>query len=60
MLLGAHTSTVALAIRQHDAAEMRLEGIALATADDPKAIALRGILSGAGPERRSDALFNVE
>ena len=60
MLLGAHTSTVALPYLNTMLPEMRLDGIALATADDPKAIALRGILSGAGPGEALDALFNVD
>jgi hypothetical protein len=60
MLLGAHTSTVALPYLDTVLPEMRIDGIALATADDPKAIALRGILSGAGPGEALDALFNVD
>jgi hypothetical protein len=60
MLLGAHTSTAALPYLSTMLPEMRLDGIALATADDPKAIALRGILSGAGPGEALDALFNVD
>jgi len=60
MLLGAHTATVALPYVNTMLPEMRLEGIALATADDPKAIALRGILSGAGPGEELDALFDVD
>jgi hypothetical protein len=60
MLLGVHTSTVALPYLNTMLPEMRLEGIALATADDPKAIALRGILSGAGSGEALDALFNVD
>jgi autotransporter translocation and assembly factor TamB len=60
MLVGVHTSTAALPYLNTMLPEMRLDGIALATADDPKAIALRGILSGAGPGEALDALFNVD
>lgn len=60
MLLGARTSTTSLPYLNTMLPEMRLEGVALATADDPKAIALRGLLSGAGPGEALDALFNVD
>ncbi|HVR46960.1 MAG TPA: translocation/assembly module TamB domain-containing protein [Candidatus Binatia bacterium] len=39
---------------------MRLQAAALATADDPKAIALHGALWGASASQRLHALFNVD
>ncbi|MGC1380844.1 MAG: translocation/assembly module TamB domain-containing protein [Candidatus Baltobacteraceae bacterium] len=39
---------------------MSLNGFALATADDPKAIATRGVLRGTGAAHSLDALFNVD
>lgn len=37
-----------------------LHGIALATADDPKAIAMQGALWGSNDNQRLDAVFNVD
>ncbi|MGA9944410.1 MAG: hypothetical protein WBP75_05155, partial [Candidatus Cybelea sp.] len=39
---------------------MPLNGFALATANDPKAIATRGVLYGAGATQTLDAIFNVD
>ncbi|HEY6327078.1 MAG TPA: translocation/assembly module TamB domain-containing protein [Candidatus Cybelea sp.] len=39
---------------------MRLQAAALATADDPKALALHGALWGASAPQRLDAIFNVD
>ncbi len=41
-------------------AGLPLDGIAVATADDPKAIAVRGMLWGANGARHMDALVNVD
>jgi hypothetical protein len=40
--------------------QMPLHGVALATADDPKAVALQGALWGTSPSQRMDAVFNVD
>ncbi|MGB8910383.1 MAG: translocation/assembly module TamB domain-containing protein [Candidatus Cybelea sp.] len=39
---------------------MPLSGLALATANDPRAIATRGVLYGAGATQELDAIFNVD
>jgi autotransporter translocation and assembly factor TamB len=60
MLLRANTATVALPYLNTMLPDMRLEGVALATADDPKAIGLRGVVWGAGRGEELDGLFNVD
>jgi autotransporter translocation and assembly factor TamB len=58
LILGAHAPSGAIPYAGALLPQMTIEGVALATASDPKAIAVSGILSGRGAARL-DGIFNV-
>jgi autotransporter translocation and assembly factor TamB len=60
MLAGVRTSLGAIPYANVLLPGVSVTGLALARADDPKAIALRGVLWGAGPGQRLDATFDVD
>jgi autotransporter translocation and assembly factor TamB len=60
MLVGVQTPPDPLPYTNELLPKMSFDGVALATADDPKAIALRGVLAGTSPTERLDAVFNVD
>ena len=59
MLLGVHASTNDVPYLDSLFPRVRLDGVALATADDPKSIGVRGAMWGAGAGRRLDAVVDV-
>ncbi len=60
LLLGVRAGAGGIPYAESFVPGMTLQAAALATADDPKAIALRGALWGASASQRLDALFNVD
>lgn len=60
MLLSAEGPANGLAYAGMLLPRMDLHAAGLATADDPKALALRGALWGSGPAQAMDAVFNVD
>lgn len=59
MLLGVHSAPGALPYTGTLLPRFALDATALATANDPKFIALRGVISGAGPNESLEGIFNV-
>ncbi len=59
MLLGVHSARDDLPYVGTLLPQLSLDGNALATANDPKSIALRGILSGSGPSESLEGSFDV-
>ncbi len=60
LIAGVHSPPGALPYAGTLLPGMPLNGFALATANDPKAIATRGVLYGIGARQELDALFNVD
>lgn len=60
MLVGARTSLDAIPYASTLLPGVSVTGLAVARADDPKAIALRGALWGGGAAQRLDAIFDVD
>jgi hypothetical protein len=60
VLLGVHSPTAGLPYVSTLLPGMALSGTALATANDPKAIAVRGVLNGSSATQTLDAIFNVD
>ena len=60
MLLGIHAPPGGIPYVGSFVMGMPVQALALATAEDPKAIALRGALWGASASQRLDAFFNVD
>jgi TamB, inner membrane protein subunit of TAM complex len=60
LILGVHAPSGAIPYAGALLGQMPLDGLALATADDPKAIAVRGIITGTGAAARLDGIFNVD
>lgn len=59
MLLAVHSAPGDLPYAGALLPQFALDGTVLATANDPKSIALRGIISGAGPNENLEGIFNV-
>jgi autotransporter translocation and assembly factor TamB len=59
MLMQARAAPGAIAAAQRFAPSLSLQGTALATAADPKRIALRGVLTGNSPSIRLAGIFDV-
>ncbi len=59
MLLVAQAPAGAIPYEQQIAPDLILHGLALATAMDPKTIALRGVVAGASPAERIAGTFDV-
>ncbi len=59
LLLGVHAAPGDLPYTGTLLPQFALDGTALATANDPKSIALRGVISGAGPNENLEGIFNV-
>ncbi|HVA33112.1 MAG TPA: hypothetical protein VNG31_03120, partial [Candidatus Baltobacteraceae bacterium] len=59
MLVGAHVPPDTLPYSSKIAPGMALEGLAAATADNPKAILVRGLLHGASRNAALDGIFDV-
>jgi TamB, inner membrane protein subunit of TAM complex len=60
LILGVHAPPGSIPYVGALLPKMPVDGVALATANDPKAIAARGILWGAGIASRLDGIFDVD
>lgn len=60
VLLGVQSPPGALPYVSSVLPRMTLNGVALATASNPKAIAMHGVLYGVSPTQGLDAIFNVD
>ena len=60
MLAGAHAPPGAIPYANQLLPQLPLDAVALATAQDPKAITLRGMLWGANAKQQVDAAFDVD
>ncbi|MGB6522814.1 MAG: hypothetical protein WBE83_13700, partial [Candidatus Cybelea sp.] len=60
MLAGAHAPPGAIPYADQLLPQLPLDAVALATARDPKAITLRGLLWGANAKQQVDAAFDVD